>query len=443
MLTGLMRKTALLLSLLMLGITATAQTGGINPYSIYGLGWSSSPSYVHGQTLGRTSSSWRSGLHVNPAQPASYSELKYTTLDIGGYVQMMHQADDVDALWNNTGGFREFGLGLPLGNGFGMAVGLRPHTTVGYDILSSDSSSAFGDYVQQYQGSGGLNETFVGIAYAPAPWLSVGINGYYRFGSIERSNRLDFVDNQYDDVKTERRTMVSDWTYDAGIQLVLPVGNNVMTIGATYSPTADFDAWQDLVSYAYKPGPNGSESPLDSVVTSLNKAGSVRLPGQIQVGLSLEKQAENLPVNAWEVHAGYTLVSQSELLTFATATSHYGEDVRMLSLSAGIIPALAFTERKLKSYGSQVSYTASFTQANTGLIFDDQSVNQWNLTTAMALPIGGKSVMLGDRKFATVNLGLQVGKLGEKDNGLLRELQFRALLGVTLNDQWFVQFKYR
>lgn len=115
----------------------------------------------------------------------------------------------------------------------------------------------------------------------------------------------------------------------------------------------------------------------------------------------------------------------------------------MLSLSAGIIPALAFTEMKLKSYGSQISYTASFTQANTGLIFDGQSVNQWNLTTAMGLPIGGKSVMLGDRKFATVNMGLQVGKLGEKDNGLLREFQFRALLGVTLNDQWFVQFKYR
>jgi hypothetical protein len=36
-----------------------------------------------------------------------------------------------------------------------------------------------------------------------------------------------------------------------------------------------------------------------------------------------------------------------------------------------------------------------------------------------------------------------MGNLGTNNNQMVNEFSLLALLGVTLNDQWFLKFKYR
>lgn len=41
-----------------------------------------------------------------------------------------------------------------------------------------------------------------------------------------------------------------------------------------------------------------------------------------------------------------------------------------------------------------------------------------------------------------VNLGVELGQRGSLNNGLVRERYTRVVLGLTLNDRWFVKRKY-
>jgi hypothetical protein len=64
-------------------------------------------------------------------------------------------------------------------------------------------------------------------------------------------------------------------------------------------------------------------------------------------------------------------------------------------------------------------------------------------SVGVGLPLGGRAILPGDVKFATLHIGAQVGTYGTKQNNLVQEFFTQAVVGVTLNDQWFMKFKYR
>ena len=443
-----MRVTRQLLNLSLLVAISTqlhGQTGGINPYSVFGLGWMQPRQMTYGQLMGDASTSWRSGLYVNSAQPASYSDLKFTTLDLGGFYQSMYQSNEDNALWNSTGGFRDFGIAMPLHPTVGFAAGLRPYSLVAYDMYSEDSTDTFGKVARGYRGSGGISEAYFGTSWRPADWFSIGVNAYYRFGSQERNEIVQFEGSLLDDVHSVERVMVTGWNYELGTQLSIPVGMHQVTLGATYEPMGRLNAWYDNYAYTFYANANGGEVVRDSVIEAIGLEGETFTGSQMQLGLSITRPMVELPIDRWSLHLGYRRMNTTEVVRFTSTgfgLSDYQEDVEMYSASLSIVPSLAFPERHMKGYLTQVAYRAGFNTMNTGLVINDQSVNQWNATLAAGLPLGGNSVV-GDRKFATLHLGMQLGQVGSHNNGLVQELQIRGLVGLTLNDQWFVKFKYR
>jgi len=432
--------------ILVASVPMHGQTGGINPYSVYGLGWNQSRQLTYGQMLGEASSAWRSALYVNPAQPASYADLRFTTLDLGGFYQSMHQSNTENALWNSTGGFREFAIAMPLHRRIGLAAGLRPYTMVAYDMYTEDSSDTFGKVSRGFRGSGGLSETYVGLAWRPAKWFAIGANAYYRFGSQERNEIVQFEGSLLDDVHSVERVMVSGWNYEIGSQLTIPMGTTRMTLAATYEPTGRLNAWYDDYAYTFYENSAGGEVVRDSLVQAIGLEGYTYTGSQMTWGLSLQRPAVNLPIDAWTINLGYRSMNATEIVRFSTGTtgpSDYQENVQLYSGSMTIVPALAFPERYMKGYASQIAYRASFNSMNSGLVIEGNAVNQWNTTLGIGLPLGGASLVPGDRKFATLNLGMQLGQVGSHNNGLIQELQIRGLVGLTLNDQWFQERKYR
>jgi hypothetical protein len=107
------------------------------------------------------------------------------------------------------------------------------------------------------------------------------------------------------------------------------------------------------------------------------------------------------------------------------------------------VPTLISTKKKLSSYLSQVQYVASFRQDRFGLFLGGAEVRGWSGNLGMAMPVGGRSFIPGDVKVATVHLGLNFGRTGSVNQGLVREQYLRAAVGLTLNDQWFMKAKFR
>ncbi len=430
-----------------------AQSGSVSPYSLFGHGLVQPNAFAFHQLMGGTQAAAQSGLYVNTAQPASFAHIRYTTLDLGGMYQGIHQATEGTSLWNTTGGFRNVGIAFPLKKGMGFSAGIMPYSLTGYDMLNGGTHANFGDYVQQYQGKGGYNKAHVGVGFTLLKYLSIGANAQYVFGSLDQTTNLIFTDKQFNAVRLHQRTLASDWLWDAGAQLRIPMGAIQAVLGLTFRDGAAIQSKYSDVSYTYIANGAGMDTPLDTGSAVVDQLGLIYIPTQMAVGLEISKPAVDLPVSAWSLGAQYQVTEQGELLPFWTGTlpwltsepwtPTYTQNAHRVSVSASMIPSLAMPEKRLKSYGAEVAYRASFQYENTGLVLNETPIHSWLGTLGVGLPLGGRSMLPGDIKFATLHLGAQFGAYGTKQNNLIQEFYTQAVVGVTLNDQWFMKFKYR
>ncbi len=432
---------------LALPFSISAQSSGISPYSIFGIGQPQISSFTYGEILGGTQIGNNSAFYVNNAQPASYSQLKYTTLDIGGSYKAVHQASGSGDLWNTTGGFRSMGIALPLAKGLGSSIGVSPYTQVGYDMRTEGIDNNFGNFVQLFNGKGGINKVHVGFGYMPFSIMSFGVNLNYLFGSSDRSAKMVFEDNQLNSIMNNERLLVSDWSIDFGSMIHIPLQGNRLNIGFTYSPSQDLSTSHDNSSFTYIPNSSGTETPLDTVFSVYRPDGFITLPSSVGIGLQYERLVKGLNLPAWSVSFQYKFTGQQELRNFwyqnKPNSGPYEENSQLISFSSSIIPVLAFPERRYKSATSNLAYRASFRIGNTGLVIDEKSINSWQAGLGLGIPLGGRTILPGDIKFATMHFGLQMGNLGTNNIEIVNEFSLLALLGVTLNDQWFLKFKYR
>ena len=430
-----------------LPFSINAQSSGISPYSMFGLGQTQISSFIYGEILGGTQIGNNSTFYVNNGQPASYSQLKYTTLDIGGSYKAIHQTSPNGDLWNTTGGFRSMGMALPLSKSLGASMGVTPFTQVGYDMRTEGIDDNFGNFVQLFNGKGGINKAHVGFGYMPFSIMSFGVNFNYLFGSSDRSAKILFEDNQLNSIMNNERLLVNDWSVDFGSMVHIPVKGNRLNIGLTYSPEQDIAAIHDNSSFTYIPNSSGTEIPLDTVFSAYRPDGFITLPNSLGIGFQYEKLIKGLNLPAWSASFQYKFVGQQELRDFwhlnKPSLGPFAKNSQVISFSGSIIPVLAFPQLRYKSALSNLAYRASFRRGNTGLVINDKSINSWQAGLGLGIPLGGRTVLPGDIKFATLHFGLQMGNLGTNSIETVNEFSLLALVGVTLNDQWFLKFKYR
>jgi hypothetical protein len=81
-----------------------------------------------------------------------------------------------------------------------------------------------------------------------------------------------------------------------------------------------------------------------------------------------------------------------------------------------------------------VTYRAGFNYENTGLIINNESINNYGITFGLGLPLGGS--------FSNINVGFEYGKRGTTNSGLIEENYTNVFISLSLNDRWFVKRKY-
>jgi hypothetical protein len=68
-----------------------------------------------------------------------------------------------------------------------------------------------------------------------------------------------------------------------------------------------------------------------------------------------------------------------------------------------------------------------------GLNLKNQAIKDFGITFGLSLPIGN---------FSKANIGVEIGKLGTKNAGLIEEKYTNIMLGFSLSDIWFIKRKY-
>ena len=414
-----------------LPIISFAQQNTISPYSAYGIGEVQNQGFALNNSLGGLGVALRSTNFLNPMNPASLSALSQTAFDAGisGSALFLSDANLSQEYFSSTMSY--LSLGFPIKEGFGISGGLLPYTFQGYELKQnfkfSDETDSL-DYSINHSGSGGLNRVYANIGVELLEGLSVGATGSMIFGTLNQQRDLIFEDEFVLNRRDHNSYYVRDYTYDVGLQFRKNIVDKYFTLGLTYCPQFNLNASNKGAIYTYD-----IESDFEYIRDTVQVIGTFTngliLPKSFAAGIALGK------TDNWFVSAEYDFKEWSQMRLFGETD----ENIRNASqYKVGLwwTPNL----QDVYNYWSTVQYRVGFNY-NTGFLsvsaFDNQEsktdINDLSLSFGLGLPM--------KRSKTTTNIGVQLGKRGTIDSGLVEEKYIKFHVAFTFNDKWFTKRK--
>lgn len=386
--------------------------GGSN-YSMFGIGdirRSASAAY---DGLGGTQIAVASPYAINLLNPAAWSALQTSRLQIGFRFNQQTISDGSISADQNNGKLDGFYLAFSIDTtlGAGATFGLRPFSAVNYSLATHFSDSLLGKRIDgsvESTGSGGLTSVFLGGAVRPLKNFRIGAAIEGLFGTI---------------ISTVRTTV-----FDANAYASLNQRNDGFKgiggrFGAMYSPMANFtvgisaSAYSDININSLTRFSTASTNEITSD-TLINSETQTQMPASFGIGLSY-------------VSGKFLFAADAEMQDFSVMTYRKGRaDFRQTTrFSVGVsrlaahAPGSSFESRIGFNFGlgyQQLYYS----------VFNDE-VDEIYGSFGMQLPIS-QSAML--------DLALTGGSRGAAVNGAVREMFLRFGFSASIGETWFQPF---
>ena len=146
------------------------------------------------------------------------------------------------------------------------------------------------------------------------------------------------------------------------------------------------------------------------------------MPSKVSIGAGIGNSKK------WLIGAEISFAENSKLTNrFDDIYDVSFENATKISVGGFFIPKYD----SFSSYLSRVVYRAGFRHENTGLVINNESINDYGMNFGLGLPVGNSSI----------DLGFEFGKKGTTSNGLIEENYFNLSVGLSLNDIWFKKRK--
>lgn len=429
-LTDLLKKQAVLLLLFTFPILiAFGQGGTVSPYSRYGLGDLQFGGFISEIAMGGISAGLRNPHHVNYSNPASYSSIRFTTFETGIKTQLVDFATQNVKGQSNSASFSYLALAFPIiRSKWGASLGLIPYSDIGYDIKETEVLDQIGKVDYRFQGSGGLNRFYLGSGITLFKKLAVGINASYLFGTLQRTRKVEFPEQEYIfNTKSEVNTNIHDFYFNYGLQYQIQLKNEQqLTIGISGALASKVRTKNDLLTINYVVNSAGYFINKDTIEEISDNKGSTTLPVSWMGGLVYKKGEK------WMAGIDYSFQNWSKFQTFGTNDSL--NDSYRLSIGGQLTPDNA----SLK-FLNRVHYRAGFRYAQTYLKLKDTPLTEYAVSLGFGFPLKIKSP---PRVLPTISFSVEAGQRGTTSNNLLQERFLRFHLGITISEEWFIQRKF-
>lgn len=420
-----------LIALLCLPLFSLAQQNTISPYSAFGIGEFQNQGFAFNNSLGGIGVALRPDNALNPINPASLSALSLTSFEAGISGSAMFLADNnlSQEYFSSTLGY--LSLGFPISEGFAISGGLLPYTYQGYD-LSQSFETTFGEdtvaYNVNYKGSGGFNRAYVNFGLKLFKGLSVGASGNMIFGTLNQQTDVVFDHETAINSRDDNAYYVRDFTIDGGLQYQTTWDDKYLTVGATYTPESNLNASNSGATYTYNII-SDFEYIRDTVEISGRSTDGLVLPQSYALGLALGKN------DNWFVSAEYDFKQWTSVSLFGEEDPKL-KDATQLKLGAWWIPNV----QDVHNYWNTIQYRAGLNY-NTGFLsvsaFGNQDgvedIKDMSVSLGLGLPM--------KRSKTTANIGMQFGRRGTLEKGLVEEKYIKFQLAFTFNDKWFTKRK--
>ncbi|MBV9989331.1 MAG: hypothetical protein JO301_16755 [Chitinophagaceae bacterium] len=434
-------------------VGASAQEN--SPFSRYGIGEYYTNQHIISRSMGGLTAAYADGTNnnvgqsVNFSNPATYGHFYMSTFDVAVTIdsRTLYSATPTGKFGSANFYPAYLALGVPLNRvkGWGIAFGLKPISRINYSVQSLQRIA--GDSLQTlYEGSGGLNQAFVGIGKR---WgtFSLGINTGYNFGRKEIDTRKTFINDtvSYYSSKSSTNTNFGGVFLSGGMQYDLLLSKHTNTtakttesymlrFGFTGTLQQRMKATQSIDRQTYTVSASG-DLKIDSVSTQSDIAGTVQLPATYAAGVTFHKTAANSRgvFELWSVGAEYTSTQWTKYRFYDQADK--------LADSWQFKFGLQFAPDPLASrgYWNNVNYRAGFYMGKDYIDADGKGLKTFGVSLGAGLPIRKWSSY--NDQFTVMNLALQFGKRGSAANNVT-ENYMQLSLGISLSDIWFVKRRY-
>jgi hypothetical protein len=419
------------------------------PYSRYGMGNLASADMPALQSMGGIASAYNNPFQLNIANPASLAFLSYTSFETGGFAEYTRitTSNNNEAVGNWNGNISHFALGFPLKNPIarvtevkrspfstGMAFGLLPFSTVGYDITNNSTLPDIGDVTYNYKGGGRSYQAFLSMG-SKYKGLAIGGHLGYIFGGVSKERSLFFDEQPYTfgDVFREEYAM-KGLMFRFGLQYEYIIGKSKdedgktdierprITLGLHGNTATNLSTEGSSIAARTNFLYNGSN--LDTILASVNTQGTLTLPSEIGVGLTYSKMLH------WKFGVDFKMSTWSAYQN--TLDSETLADTWRIAVGGEYIPDV----RSYNKYSKKLRYRAGFHYGTDPRVVGGEQLTRYGVTAGLGFPL---RLPRGVPSFTSV--GLEYGKLSATD--LISENYFRINVGFTLNDNtWFYKQKF-
>ena len=409
-----------LITFLLIASHLFAQKGTLSPYSFYGLGESLFSGTANQRSMGGLTTHVDS-IHHNVSSPASLAELNFVNYNIGANYSNRNFISGANSSNNETAGIDYMTVAVPT-KYFGFGFGLLPKTAVGYRLSVSDEIDGVKSN-SNYEGSGGINQVFFSLGFSPLKNLGIGASVHYNFGSIFRAHT-----RQYDGIdllsqlNNESELRGVEWNLSSYYKIDLT--NQIqMQLHYVYQPKANLESFNKrYISTFTSLGEQRDTQEVNLSIDGLDKTKS-ELPAKQTIGGGIGKSKN------WYIGGQWTETDGSIDNAFYTVGNVRYESISKISIGGYFIPEYD----SFSSYWKRIVFRIGFFSSKTGMILNDKNIENSGITFGVGLPVAG---------FSNINMGLELGKLGAKDESLIEENYVNIRIGFSLNDRWFIKRKY-
>lgn len=429
-----------------------AQTATSSPYSRYGIGELNNKGFGQNFAMGGTTIAMQNDtiayFFINTGNPASYST-RLTIAELGlNYNRTRLQSTSAEKTINNVS-LAYLSLAFPFKKWWGGSIGLVPYSSVGYKVSDHQEFANIGGVDFLYEGSGGINQAYFGTAVKPFYGifkkrkkslrdLSLGTNVSYLFGGFDNTRRSIFPSGYFFNTRTSTTSRISDIYLDYGVQYAYSIDslkgrdlkeNVKVMLGATFATQTDINARIDSLSVTYFNNASGFEIVKDTVESVQNAKGTITFPLSFGFGLGFKKGTK------WLIAADYAMQNWSSYKVFNKSQGL--KNSMRVSLGAQYVPNTKANGKG--EYHKRMHYRMGVRYAQTALELKSTQLTEYAVSIGFGFPVGRNYLL---QNFSMVNIGVEVGQRGTTTNGLIKEQFFKATIGFTINDRWFVKPKF-
>lgn len=413
-----MIKRIFVIVLVFIAIKSNAQQGDTSPYSFYGIGVPKYKGTIENRSMGGISM-FADSIHLNLQNPAAYSELGLTVYSLGASHNNYKLNSVTNSSTSRSTSIDYLAIGIPAGK-FGFGFGVMPISSASYRLKEKDDAGNQSDFI----GSGGLNKVYLAAGFKVNKNIRVGLDVNYNFGNIENKSIYRDVTSQFDTREVTDSNLSSlGLTFGAYYKKMINEKLEMVTsIVSTPSFGMSINSTRELASVLISS--DGIESVVRKEQITVPDQ-KIALPSEVKVGLGVGETRK------WFVGAEYGYLDTPEPVNVLVGR----DDVSYHALSKYKVGGFYIPDyNSLTNFYKRVVYRAGLRYEETGLKFGEESIDEFGISFGVGVPVG--------RLFSNINLGLEYGQKGKKEQGLIKEQFFNVSISLSLNDKWFRKIKF-